>query len=535
MKIRLEIDESVPPVIQHVRRVPIALKGQVEQKLQQLLDSDIIERVNGASRWASPVVVIVKDNGQLRLCVDMRRANAAIRREIYPMPTIDDVLARLSKAKWFSRLDVREAYHQLELEEGSREITTFITHKGLFRYKRLMFGVCSASEAFQKIFEQIISPCGNTLNFQDDVIIWGEDETSHDQALRYTLEVLREHGVGLNLEKCEFKVQQTIFLGHRFSSAGVKPSDDKMTAIEGFRTPNTVEEMRSFLGLVGYIGRFIPDLATKTFPLRELIKAGAGFNWQEEHQRAFETLKSAVKNVTELAYFEPQRRTRVVADASPVALGAVLVQFKDDEEGRPLIISFASKSLTDTERRYCQTEKEALALVWAVEKFEYFLLGRYFELETDHRPLASIFKPTSQPPARVERWVLHLQHFNFKVIYKSGKQNVADPFSRLSTPTETPDFDDSDDRALISAIVESVAVDVTEIREAMENDEESQEVRQALASGNWNDVRREVVKDFLPFKDGLAMFGLCCSRLASSHPKEATEENIGTRPRRASG
>lgn len=269
--------------------------------------------------------------------------------------------------------------------------------------------------------------------------------------------------------------------------------------------------------------------------MRELIKAGAGFNWQEEHQRAFETLKSAVKNVTELAYFEPQRRTRVVADASPVALGAVLVQFKDDEEGRPLIISFASKSLTDTERRYCQTEKEALALVWAVEKFEYFLLGRYFELETDHRPLASIFKPTSQPPARVERWVLHLQHFNFKVIYKSGKQNVADPFSRLSTPTETPDFDDSDDRALISAIVESVAVDVTEIREAMENDEESQEVRQTLISGNWNDVRREVVKDFLPFKDGLAMFGLCCSRLASSHPKEATEENIGTRPRRASG
>lgn len=185
-----------------------------------------------------------------------------------------------------------------------------------------------------------------------------------------------------------------------------------MTLIQGFRAPQSREEVRSFLGLVCYVAKFIPNLSTITFPLRELLKKEVEFKWDLAQQEAFEKLKQAMVQPEALAYFDPSHETRLVADASPVGLGAVLIQFKD--EG-PRIISFAAKSLTETERRYCQTEKEALALVWSVERFGNLLLGIQFELETDHQALESIFGPNSRPCARIERWVLRLQSFRFKV------------------------------------------------------------------------------------------------------------------------
>lgn len=165
VKIRINIDDTVTPVAQHVRRVPIALRQQVEDQLDKLLKLGIIERVNGPSPWVSPVVIVIKDNGDVRLCIDMRRANTAIRREYHMIPTLDDLLSRLNGAKWFSRLDIKDAYHQVELHESSRFITTFITHLGMFRYTRLMFGICSASEHFQRIVEQLLSNCPNSFNY----------------------------------------------------------------------------------------------------------------------------------------------------------------------------------------------------------------------------------------------------------------------------------------------------------------------------------------------------------------------------------
>lgn len=241
------------------------------------------------------------------------------------------------------------------------------------------------------------------------------------------------------------------------------------------------------MGLVSYIGRFIPDLATKTFPLRELTKAGQDYQWQAQHEEAFHRLKESVAAVTTLAYFKPGSRTRLIADASTVGLGAVLVQFQDSSDSSPVVISFASKSLSDTEKRYSQTEKEALALVWGVERFKEYLLGSVFELETDHKPLTEIFKPTSKPTPRLERWVLRLQAFKFQVVYRKGKENIADPFSRLLplTEREVKDFDsDVDEKAFINAVVESAAIDVTTIREEIESDQELRLVREALMSDN---------------------------------------------------
>lgn len=403
VNLMIDIDKNITPKAQHVRRVPIALKGAVEDELEKLLKQDIIEKVEGASGWVSPLVVVMKDNGSIRLCVDMRVANTAIRRGFHMIPTLDDFLSKLSRAKFFTKLDVKQAFHQVMLDERCRHITTFITHIGMFRYKRLMFGMNCAPEHFQMILEQILSKCRNVLNYFDDILVWGEDEKAHDDALEDVLKVLKENDILLNAEKPEYKVSKTDFLGQELSCNGVRPTETKVKAVKQFRIPETSEELRSFLGLISYVGRFIPDLATKTYTLRQLMVTPGKFNWLQAHTDAFEMLKNYVINAPILKYFDNERQTRLVVDASPVGLGAVLLQYENGSENQPLVIAYAAKSLSETEKRYCQTEREALAIVWGVERFKYFLLGRKFELETDHRPLEAIFKVTSRPPGRIER------------------------------------------------------------------------------------------------------------------------------------
>ncbi|XP_065088042.1 uncharacterized protein K02A2.6-like [Ochlerotatus camptorhynchus] len=503
VKLRIPIDRTITPVVQHVRRPPIALLSRIEDKLSALLTTDIIEPVTGASEWVSPLVTIVKDNGDLRLCVDMRRANQAIRREHHMMPTIEDFLPRLKAAKFFSRLDIKESYYQLELEEDCRDITTFITHKGLYRFKRLMFGVSCAPEMFQKALEQILAGCENTVNYIDDIIIFGQTEEEHDRALQQVLSTLREKEVLLNHRKCVFKATEIEFLGHVISEEGIRPTASKIESLTRFRAPKTAEEVRSFLGLVTYVGRFLPDLATVTAPLRELTQSGKHFVWQESHQKSFERLKEIIGDIRTLHFFDNSLRTRVITDASPVALGAVLVQFEGSDDENPRVICYASKSLTATEKRYCQTEREALAIVWAVERLSVYLIGRKFELETDHKPLEVIFSPSSRPCARIERWVLRLQSFTFEVKYRKGSSNVADSFSRLVEEDNAVEFE-KDNKFLILAVTESAAVDVGEIENAVERDQQLRLVVEAMRSGSWTRVE---VKAFEPFQNELGLVG----------------------------
>ncbi|XP_039449504.1 uncharacterized protein K02A2.6-like [Culex pipiens pallens] len=434
----------------------------------------------------------------------MRLANRAIKREAYMMPTFEDFLPRLTEARFFSRLDIKEAFHQLELDEDSRYITTFITHKGLYRYKRLLFGISCASEMFQRIMEQILSGCKNVVNYIDDILVFGKTKFEHDQALEKVLTILKDMNVLLNHSKCVFGVTEVVFLGHHLSANGIRPAEDKLAALKSFRAPESAEELRSFLGLVNYVGRFLPDLATVTAPLRNLIGTGTRFIWEAHHQVAFVTLKDLIANVQTLSYFDNTLRTRLIADASPVALGAVLVQFRSNwDDSNPLIISYASKSLTPTEMKYSQTEKEGLALVWGVERHAMYLLGRRFELETDHKPLEAIFAPFSKPCARMERWVLRLQAYTFKVIYKKGVNNIADSFSRLATTFDTNEFD-GDNSYLILLIAGSAAIDTGEIEEASYQDEEFAAVRESLQNGIWKDT---LAKPYEVFKNELGFVG----------------------------
>ncbi|XP_036340795.1 uncharacterized protein K02A2.6-like [Rhagoletis pomonella] len=434
----------------------------------------------------------------------MRRANQAVLRENHPLPTFEIFMTKLRGAKYFSRIDLKWAYHQLELDEFSRYITTFITHKGLFRYKRLMFGINSAPEIFQRVIGKLLCSCKNAFNYIDDIIIFGKTEEEHDEAVKRVVDVFRDNNSMLNEKKCIWKAQKLKFLGHLLSEEGIAPDPDKIETIRDFRPPQSKEEVRSFLGLVTYVGKFLPDLADTTEPLRKLLKLNQKFVWDKSQQESFDKLKEGLSNVPNLAYFNAKKRTRLIADASPVALGAVLVQFDDQNE--PHIISFASKSLSDTEKKYSQTEKDSLALVWAVERYHYYLMGLQFELVTDHKPLETIFKPTSKPPARIERWLLRLQPYKFKVVYRAGKENIADSVSRLSKIQRTSSFDDGYNHSIIHIVENATpsAMGISEIAAESAKDKELVDTITCVKNDLWSANKANV---YYPFRYELSAVG----------------------------
>ena len=503
--VEIPIDEKVQPVSQPLRRIPIPLEEKVNKKIKELLEKDIIEEVQGSSRWVSPIVPVLKNTGDVRICVDMRRANTAILRENHPLPTMDKLLPKMKSAKYFSKLDIKDAFHQVELHPDSRHITTFITSKGLFRYKRLMFGISCAPEIFQKSIERMLLRCNGTINFIDDILVYGKDLEEHDQRLETVMKTLKENNVVLRKDKCIFRKENVQFLGHELSHKGVKPLDKYVTTIQEFRPPMNIGELQSFLGLINYVGKWIPDLATTTEPLKELLRKKQTKTtelksfWGSKQEFAFNKLKSDLSNIPTLGYYDVKDRTMVIADASPVGLGAVLVQINDHG---PRIIAYGHRTLTDCERRYCQTEKEALALVWAVEHFYVFLFGKEFELVTDHKPLEVIFGPKSKPCARIERWILRLQAYTFKVIYKPGKENIADSLSRLcKLNTTTQDKLDN----YIHQVVEGsrpIAVSLEQIMEASKQDKEILKVREGLYNNIWD----EEVKNFKIFQNELCFY-----------------------------
>lgn len=270
--IAIPIDKNVKPIIQPYRRIPIPLENKVNAKLTELQDSDIIEEVNGPTLWVSPMVPVLKENGEVRICIDIRCANGAIIRENHPLPTMNEMLPNFRQAKYFSRLDIKNAFHQLEIDPDSRYITTFSTSKGLFRYKRLMFGIFCAPEIFQKVLEKILLGCEDTENFIDDIIVFGHEEQIHDKRLHKVLKVLKENNILLNEGKCIFKTKKVEFLGHELSEEGIKPLGKYIKVIRTSRCPTTIEEIQGFLGLVNFVGKWIPNLVTLTKPLRELLR-----------------------------------------------------------------------------------------------------------------------------------------------------------------------------------------------------------------------------------------------------------------------
>ena len=313
------------PVAQKPRRVPFALGEKVTAKVEDLIAKDIVERVDGPTSWVIPVVVAPKSEGDIRLCVDMRKANLAIIRERIPIPTVDQVVENLNDSAVFSKLDLPLGFHQIELDEESRDITTFSTHEGLFRYKRLSFKVNSAPEKYQQIIRQVVSDIEGVLNIADDLVVHGKSVEEHDQSLHKVLQRLEEKNLTLNSMKCEFRMDKVVFMGLLLSKYGIGPSEERVRAVLEAAQPTTPTEVQSFLGMVGFSARFIPNFATLAEPLRAISRQGVPFVWGKEQDASFKELKLQLASAPVLAYFDKDAHTRVIADEIEKVLA-------DDEE-----------------------------------------------------------------------------------------------------------------------------------------------------------------------------------------------------------
>ena len=492
-QIKLHIDENVTPIAQPARRVPFHMRKALDKALDELEDNDIIEPAIGATPWVSPLVVFPKPNNpdEIRVCVDMRRANQAITRERHPTPTVDEIIHDLNGATVFSKLDLNKGYHQLELDIDSRGITTFATHRGLYRYQRLAFGISSAAEVFQYQIQTALAGIPGCRNLSDDIIVFGKTQQEHDQALRNVFQRLSEKGLTLNKRKCTFNKANLNFYGYAFSAEGMKADEKKVQAIKETATPKTVSELRSFLGLVNYVSRFIKDFATIAAPLRDLTKKSTKWTWTDQHQAAFDSLKEALTSKSVVAYFDPKKSTEIIVDASPVGLGAILTQktVRSDGTVHAKVCAYASRALSDVERRYSQTEKEALAIVWACEKFHLYIYGAQFNIVTDHKALEIIFNnPNSRPPARIERWSLRLQNYDFTVTFKPGKENPADFMSRHPVSTSKKKHINTAEEYVnfITRHATPVAITSQEILSEMAKDSVMTELKSIIMNETWH-------------------------------------------------
>ena len=439
---------ATPVCLYTARRIPYAWREKVQEELKSMVARGVISPVDQPTQWCSGMVCVPKSDGRVRICVDLTPLNRSVQREIHPMATVDENLAKLQGSSIFSKLDANSGFWQIPLDEESRLLTTFVTPFGRFCFNRLPFGISSAPEVFQKTMHKILQDVDGCICHMDDVLVHGKDRDQHDGRLRTVLKKIQSAGLTLNPEKCEFFKTKVSFLGHVITSAGVEVDPKKTAAIRDFPRPTCVKDLQRLLGMLNQCGKFIPHLSVLTEPIRQLLKKDQEWIWDAAQEESFLKVKDLLASSEVLSHYEVKRKSIVAADACNIGLGAVLLQEDDGGNRRP--ICYASRSLTTTEKNYAVIEKEALAVTWACEKFSEYLLGSNFLVETDHRPLVTLLtsKDISKLPPRILRFRLRLMRYSPSVVYVQGKNQVtADALSR--GPAEPPT---SDEVALLNEV-----------------------------------------------------------------------------------
>ncbi|XP_055532770.1 uncharacterized protein K02A2.6-like [Wyeomyia smithii] len=428
-----------PPIFKKAYNVPYRLRDKVSVYLDKLEKEKVIMPIN-TSEWASPIIIVIKKNNDIRLVIDCKVSlNKYIIPNTYPLPTAQDLFAGLAGCKVFCALDLEGAYTQLSLSERSRKFMVINTIKGLYTYNRLPQGATSSASIFQPVMDQVLKGIDNVYCYLDDVLIAGKNLEECKQKLYSVLERLSSANIKVNWEKCKFFVSDLPYLGHILSEKGLLPCLNKISTIQKATVQRNVTELKSYLGLLNYYNRFLPGLSTKLYHLYNLLKSNVKYVWDINRERAFQESKNMLIKTDFLEFYDPLKPVVVVTDASGYGLGGVN---SHDIDGIEKPICFTSFSLNSAQKNYPILHLEALALVSVIKKFHKFLYGQKFTVYTDHKPLVGIFGKEGKNSiyvTRLQRYILEMSIYDFEIKYRpSAKMGNADFCSRFPLEQEVP-------------------------------------------------------------------------------------------------
>ncbi|GFY19212.1 retrovirus-related Pol polyprotein from transposon 17.6 [Trichonephila clavipes] len=403
-KHRIDTGEH-PPIKQHPRRLPFAKQEEVQRLINDMKNNDDIEP--SSRPWASPIVLVRKKDGSTRFCVDYRWLNDVTKKDSYPLPRIDDTLDTLAGNTWFSTLDLKSGYWQVELHPDDKEKTAFTAGQGLWQFKVMPFGLCNAPATFERLMETVLGGLSyeTCLVYLDDIIIVVRSFEEHLKNIRHVLQKLKEANLKLNPSKCHLFRREVTYLGHIISAEGVQTEPDKISAVKDWNCPTNVHQLRSFLGLCTYYRKFVKNFSTIARPLHKLTEAKQKFIWTVDFNNAFNKLKDALTSAPILAYPEIGKQFILDTGASHESIGTV---FSQEIDGQERVSAYFSKCLSKPERNYCVTRKELLVIVKAVEHFHPYLYGRKFLLRTDHISLTLLLN-FKNSEGQIARWIQRLQ------------------------------------------------------------------------------------------------------------------------------
>ena len=410
--------------------IPHSQLETVKKEVKEMEALGVIERK--MSPYNAPIVLVKKKNNQIRFCTDYRRLNAATEFDPEPMPNVDAIFAKLGKAKYFSKFDATKGFWQIPMKEEDKEKTAFTTPSGQYVWTRMPFGMKNASAVFSRMMRKLLEPLDrcDIHNFIDDILVGSEEWEEHVRSVDLILGRIQDAGLTIKPSKCYLGYEELSFLGHELASGTVRPETDKIEKLQKAERPCTKQNVRAFLGLAGYYRKFIPNFAETAMPLTDATKKGKPevIKWDDHCEQAFQTLKRELGSKPIMVLPDCSKQYVLRTDASSRGLGAVLLQERDGDL-RP--VAYSSKKLTKTEENYSTIEKECLGVIWAIRKFEPYLFGSHFILETDHRPLEYL-RRSKTDNGRLMRWALQLQQHSFSLRVIPGKDNIgADYMSRL--------------------------------------------------------------------------------------------------------